>query len=217
METIPNEIKKLQNDFLWSNVYLTQYKKLFEFNSKRIFLLDQTASMFFAVVQELLWHEIIISITRLTDKHEVGSNRNNSINIIPYLEIELSWDLDPDIEILITQINEKSQPFREWRNKRIAHRDMLTVELTDDMLDELLGEITFETIEEIHSLIGKLLIKIFNYLGDEDTTWQSFSSSDTDELIKYLKLGAIYMQKTENLGLWDEMENDIFISKFRDA
>ena len=103
-------------------------------------------------------------------------------------------DFFPNLEILLNEDNEKSAPFRKWRNKQIAHRDLNTAMFKDNFL----GKITIEMIEKAHKPIGDLLNQIYLNLDDSETFWRINSSHDAKTLIHYLKLGVIYSDEIEN-------------------
>lgn len=98
-----------------------EYVELFGTISSRIDILNESAPLFFMIVQESLWESILLDISCLTDSPKSAGKSNLSIRRLPLL-------VEPEIENLITdQIThaiEKSEFCRDWRNRQIAHRDL---------------------------------------------------------------------------------------------
>lgn len=128
VEKLGDELGNLYHE-LWNEVgqlhlKWNEYVELFGTDPSRIELLNNSASLFFRTVQESLWESTLLHITRLTDPSKSFKKDNLSIRRIPDL-------VDDEItETVIEQINdaiEKSSFCRDWRNRRIAHKDLRLV------------------------------------------------------------------------------------------
>ena len=116
---------ELWNEVAWLYTKWEEYIELFGKTPSRIDLLNQSAPMFFWIVQDSLWENVLLHITRLTDPPISGKKSSGKKN----LSIQcLSILVDEEIkEIISKQINnaiEKSNFCRDWRNRHIAHRDL---------------------------------------------------------------------------------------------
>lgn len=112
----------LWQEVAWLYTKWGEYESLYGTNSGRIDLMNKAAPLFFGIVQDSLWEETILHIARLTDSPKSMGKENLSIQRLPILveDEQLRNTLQGKIEEAI-----KSSEFcRDWRNRRIAHRDL---------------------------------------------------------------------------------------------
>jgi AbiU2 len=124
---IPQELQKLYGYL--SGALIETYESFctlerLYMNEDVVALFNRTGAEFFALVQQLLVNDIILSIARLTDKAKTGTQENWTLSS---LVLELS---DPKYSELRTRLDEKrkrieemSQPVRLYRHKVLAHAD----------------------------------------------------------------------------------------------
>jgi hypothetical protein len=112
---------ELWNEVAWLHSKWDEYVELFGTKPSRVKLLNEAAPLFFRTVEDSLWESILVHITRLTDPPRSCGKDNLSIQ-------RLTNIVDDEIkEILIAKIEEakeKSNFCRDWRNRRIAHKDL---------------------------------------------------------------------------------------------
>jgi hypothetical protein len=112
---------ELWNEVAWLYIKWGEYVELFGKKPSRIDLLNQAAPMFFWMVQDTFWENVLLHISRLTDPSKSCGRENLSIQ-------SLSTLVDENIKIAIdNQISDaiaKSSFCRDWRNRHIAHRDL---------------------------------------------------------------------------------------------
>lgn len=113
----------LHNELAWLHLKWEQYTELYGTKPKRIEILNASAPVFFRVVQDALWEDTLMHLSRLTDPAQSpgkGDRRNLSVNALA--------DLIGDKEIKavvarLAQAATDSAAFaRDWRNRRLAHR-----------------------------------------------------------------------------------------------
>jgi AbiU2 len=112
---------------LWNEVVhlyriWAQYVILYGTKPSRVDILNDTASSFFRIVQDSLWEQTILGVARLTDRARTGQKENLTIQ---QLSAAIS---DPSLACRVVEaIDEaikRSEFCRDWRNRRIAHRDL---------------------------------------------------------------------------------------------
>ena len=111
----------LSNQVSWVHFKWKQYRGLFGTNQERIDFLNVAAPAFFAELQQLLWDDILLHICRLTDRPESAGKANLTIACFPALISDA--DLALRVDKLFNQVKEKTGFAREWRNRRLAHRE----------------------------------------------------------------------------------------------
>ncbi len=112
----------LWQEVAWLYTKWGEYVALFGTKPSRIDLMNKVAPLFFRIVQDSLWEDTILHIARLTDPPKSMGKENLSIQSLPLLveDEDLKQNLEEKIEIAKTA----SEFCRDWRNRRIAHRDL---------------------------------------------------------------------------------------------
>lgn len=210
---ISQKLEILKNDLIWARHYYNEYKKLYMANQLRIELLNDTASSFFAVLQRVLWEQMIISLSRLTDAHERGENKNLTVGILLELAIDNNWEFVQDIESKLLKIKETSAAIRKWRNKVVAHRDLPTALSEGALLDK----VDLHQVDDLLRLIGNVVNLAYIKLTNAEQSWDLISDGDVDALIHHLKLAKIYDSLKESEDDWKKEDKEWQSSKYKDA
>ena len=102
----------------------SEYENLFGTSVERIELLNQSARSFFRMLQDRLWDGALLHIARLTDPSaSLGSKGKENVTVLglpPLVDPKIL----PRVEKLIDFAENESKFARDWRNRRIAHRDL---------------------------------------------------------------------------------------------
>jgi hypothetical protein len=117
----------VQYSALWQEVALLhrnwgEYTALFGTKPSRIDLINRTAPYFFRMVQDDLLDATLLYIARLTDPPKSAGRTNLTIKGLPDLighEVTRSV-----VGKLIETAAAEAEFCRDWRNRRIAHRDL---------------------------------------------------------------------------------------------
>jgi len=106
----------------WLYTKWGEYLTLFGTKQSRIELLNSTAPAFFKTVQDSLWEDVLLHITRITDSPKTAKKDNLSFLRLPGLILDSK--LKVTTEQLLTTAIDASAFARDWRNRRIAHSDL---------------------------------------------------------------------------------------------
>jgi hypothetical protein len=145
-----------------SRIYLLleQCRQLYP-NKETVSLLNETAGLFFNIVQEQFMDAILLSISNIIDKEDTFGHRNLTIRALPQMTAD--EELRSEVEKLCDFAKDKSSFIKDHRNKRIAHFDELFHLDIDSMELELA---TFKKIEisldAIYSVLNLVSNKCFN-------------------------------------------------------
>ncbi|MGA3207421.1 MAG: hypothetical protein ABSE05_06315 [Syntrophales bacterium] len=112
---------ELSNEVAWLYTKWEEYAELFGKTPARIDLLNQSAPMFFRIVQDSLWENVLLHVARLTDPPKSSGKSNLSIQCLFGL---VNKEIQETISQQITDAKEKTNFCRDWRNRHIAHRDL---------------------------------------------------------------------------------------------
>ena len=107
------------------HVYWNEYVELFGTTAKRINLLNETAPSFFRMLQDELWEMFLLQLARITDPPSSSGKRGSSnltIQALPALTSDLK--LKENLTKFIDEAIRLTAFCRDWRNRRIAHRDL---------------------------------------------------------------------------------------------
>jgi hypothetical protein len=107
------------------HVYWKEYVELFGAKPERIDLLNRAAPAFFHMLQEELWELSLLRISRLTDPAKTGraGRKNLTIQALPALISDAT--LKAEVTALVEDTVLETEFCRDWRNRRIAHNDLL--------------------------------------------------------------------------------------------
>ena len=162
------------------------YRQVYAGDQAEIDLLNRTASFFFQVVHWALLDETVLGVTRLTDPPETSGNENRCLALLVSRVGELGLaDLSAGLAQDLEKINGLVEPFRVWRNKRIAHSDLTTAL---KLSDEPLPGISRESIEEALAAVRKFMNRANLHFFNSETLYEHFqTSTGGDSLVKLLE------------------------------
>ena len=176
----------LFNEVTWLHMKWLEYRKLYAQSQERIDLLDETAGFFFQIIQNVLWKDILLHIARLTDPPEQMRFKNLTLLGLPASVADPC--LAGELRKLVEDARSQSQFAREWRNKRIAHKDLS--QAIDDKATPLPGVSRANIEQALASFRGILNRLHASYLGGE-VAYERFSTNrDADALLHHLAVAA---------------------------
>lgn len=122
---------ELESEVWWLHHKWNEFKELFGKEQERMDLLNEVASNFFYLVHQVLYENVMLSLCRLTDPPESRSRQlRRKVRNLTFLCLS---DLisDPSLrvaaEAAAQQIRQKSEFARDWRDRRLAHIDLMTL------------------------------------------------------------------------------------------
>jgi hypothetical protein len=159
--------------YLWQEVSwlyskIEEFTTLFAQKPTRIDLMNEAAPFFFRIVEDILWENIVLSISRITDPAKTGDKENLSVQMLPSLIKELK--LKTEVQSLVDESLIKVKFCKDWRNKRLAHRD-LSFAIEDGI--KQLEKITLNKIDNAIDSLADILNSIDSYYCDSTTYFKS--------------------------------------------
>jgi hypothetical protein len=106
----------------WLHNKWEQYVELYGTAESRLKILNEAAPIFFCVVQDTLWDDVLLHIARVTDSSQTMSKANLSIRRFPG-EIN-HGPTKIRVQALVDEALTASEFCRDWRNRHIAHKDL---------------------------------------------------------------------------------------------
>jgi hypothetical protein len=115
----------LWNETAWLYVQWHQYVTLFGEKASRVELLNRAAPVFFRVVEDALWDQTLLAIARLVDRPQSpGRGKRSNLTVAALPSLISDTRLRGEVEGLCADARAKSDFAVDWRNRRIAHRDL---------------------------------------------------------------------------------------------
>jgi len=112
----------LWQELAWLYWKWNEYLALYGTKPSRIDLINKAAPGFFRVIQDSLWEDTILHLARLTDPPSSGGKPNLTIRRLK--ELINDDATSKAVASLTVKAIEATEFCRDWRNRRIAHRDL---------------------------------------------------------------------------------------------
>ena len=188
----------------------TLYRQMFGTNTNRIELINRASSNVFVEFQWLLIDYMVMSLSKLTDRARMRGNDNLSYHyliekIIKSERFELADEMQSELDELILAC----ENFREIRNKRVAHND-LVVALDKD--DSPLPGVSRADIEAALVHARNIMNKVELHFNDSQTLYEEIIlplTNDGRSVLIWLQKGLMYEQLEDEgaveRGKWREL------------
>ncbi len=201
----------LSQQLTWQFWHWSQFEKLFGNLKSRVEVLNSTAPMFFGIVQDLLWHDTVLGISRLAGPASTGHGKNKKQNLSIRQIPDLLTDhhLRGEVEVLVEEAARRSGFAMDWRNRHLAHRDLkLSLGHPASALLPATRLAVNDALDGIADVLNHLDLHYF----DATTAYRSSPlNADADDLVHYLQAGlkreSIREQRL-NDGQWDPADWD---------
>lgn len=195
MSAVPPRIAEvytaLSTEVTWLHGRWICYRQLFAESENRIEMLNECASTFFFIIQDVLFDEVQVCLSKLTDPARTGKHENLSLEQLQMrLEHHGDANLAASNRITLNSLTLIVTPFREWRNKKLAHFDLLTA-----MKSSLspLPDVSRQLIEDALSLVRQYLNAIEQHYNNSEIGYENFiMNSDSNALLATLRYGLRY-------------------------
>ncbi|MHC4060173.1 MAG: AbiU2 domain-containing protein [Planctomycetota bacterium] len=192
-EAVSEVYEALQREIQEIHVRWKLYRQLFAQNQTRFDLMSEIAATFFSRLYYILLDDVLLGIGRMTDPPKTGRNKNLSIYYLNEVLIQDGFnELSKGLEEKIARLNTKIKPFRNYRDKKLAHAD-LAIRLKTG--HKPLTGISREQIEFVLGGLRAVLNDVQIYFEDVSTGYEHVvTQKDANTLIDALKYSYIFRQ-----------------------
>jgi hypothetical protein len=195
----------LWQEVAWLYTKWNEYVALYGTKPSRIDLMNKAAPRFFRIVQDSLWEVTLLHIARLTDPPKSAGKDNLSIKRIPQLLSDQK--LIKAVEAKIEIASQKSEFCRDWRNRRIAHRDLkLAIEEGINPLKPASRKMVKEALDSIADVLNI----VTQYYKESTTIFDAPNDSGGGESLLYVIDDGLKWdeEKTKRIQRGDIREED---------
>ncbi len=178
----------LYQDIVWLHARWAEFRKLFGKSPERIAILNESAPYFFHLIQDTLFEDVVLHIARVTDSERSCGRDNLTLQRLPRLVEDAA--LRTEVDVLLAVALDASAFARAWRNRRLAHRDLVHAIEPDG---EPLAGISRAMIEESLAAIRALMNKLELHYLDATTAYDFFlvGPGDADSLVRLLHRACV--------------------------
>jgi hypothetical protein len=205
---LPTELQPLYESLNKEVTYLHAkwkvYRQVYAGGQEEIDILNRSASFFFQVVHWALLEDTVLGISRLTDPPRTSGNVNRCLSLLVSRVEELGLtDLGAGLAQDLEEIDGLVEPFRVWRNKRIAHSDLTT---TLKLTDEPLPGISRASIEKTLAAVRRFMNRANLHFYNSETGYEHFQTSTGGDRLLQLLERADKSLKDERAAIMSEIE-----------
>jgi hypothetical protein len=182
---------ELRKEVTWLHLKWNRFVALFVKEKCRIDLMNDTAPAFFSEIQRAMAEDIFIHISRLTDRAEtkLGKVKKPNLTLQRLPGLLLDEALCAIVNCKIMELNNECQFARDWRNRRIAHRDLALA--MQEVGYRPLESATKEKVEKALVGIRDVMNTVFGHFTESVVRYEHSIGAlgDVESLIHYLEKG----------------------------
>lgn len=114
----------LWKDWALALMRMQEYKELFS-NTEHVKLLNAiSGGAFLWDIQHIFWDDLMLRVTRLTDPVCTSDKSNLTVRRLPEFCKDREAELHKEVSGQVDRAVEAAKFARDWRNRRISHRDL---------------------------------------------------------------------------------------------
>lgn len=182
---------ELRSEVTWLHGRWICYRQLYATSPKRIDLLNESASTFFYIIEDVLLSDVQISLCKLTDPAESGKYKNFSLKQLQArLDEGADQSLSADCKALLKVLSTQCSLFRTRRHKKLAHLDLAVALRTPPYP---LPGVSRDMIENALDTVRRFLNAIERHYNGNEFGYEHFNmNGDGEALIATLRSGLRY-------------------------
>lgn len=181
----------LWQEVAWIHRKWADYVALFGTKPERLEFLNQAAPSFFRYVQDSIWEDVILHLARLTDPPKSAGKKNLSIKRLS--EAVQHGPIGAQIQALVAVVHEKTEFARDWRNRKLANRDL---DLALGLQVEPLAAASRLAVKDALSAMAVVLNAVALHYLDSTTMFEmGFDGADAVGLLYVIRDGLRYEEE----------------------
>jgi AbiU2 len=175
-----NVYNALWKEIVWLHAKWDQYRQLYAHSPERIDFLNKVAGHFVGVVQDTLYDNILLHLTRLTDRSKGTLNLQRLPKLVPP-------PLAPELDQLVREARQACKCAEASRNQRLAHTKF-ALALAGTFADSPSRAEVEAAIGAVRAVLDRLEL---HYWKRETGGYQHFfpNGGDAESLVRYLRMG----------------------------
>jgi len=156
----------LRNQLAWIHLKWNDFRALYADSLDTIDLLNEAAPDFFHNLQRLMWEDVLLHLCRITDRSRIAGKETLTVRRLEAAITETS--LHQTVSSLAKDANQKAKFARDWRNRRLAHRELPTV---TGQSSKPLAHASRQNVEEALSALRATMNAVSQHYLDSTTAY----------------------------------------------
>lgn len=148
----------LKNEWAHAEWTLQEFRDLFS-DAERLAVLNGVAGPLMALLQDVLWENLLLQVARLTDPVQTAGHKNLTFQQIPAFFTD-QREKHRELSAHVQDAVDAAAFARDWRNRRIGHRDL---EHSLDRQAKPLEKASLERVDAALAAIHRILDTIARY------------------------------------------------------
>jgi hypothetical protein len=158
-----------------------EYRILFG-TPERVETLRAAAGLFFGIVQQALWENVLLHIARLVDRPQTGRKSNLTLQRLPRL---VDAAIKAQTEQLLDRCLEKTKFAVDWRHPYLAHLD-LDLALALEKGAQPLAPASRTSVQEAIDAIAELLNSVDRHYRNVTVRYAPLTATGNAESLLYV-------------------------------
>ncbi len=175
-----------RNELISLHVKWQEFRVLYAESKDVIDILNESAEVFFGSLQDILWKDVLLHLCRLTDNKKVKGKE--TLSVFQFPQHIKDQGLKEKVENAANEACTKAKFARDWRNRRLAHRELpaLTGQKSKPLASASRAHVE-EVLESMRNFINLIEISYLDVTVIYHLPITSINGADT--LVHKLKLG----------------------------
>jgi len=162
----------LWQQLAWLHQKWGHFVEAFGTSPERIKIFNDAAPDFFGTVQDAVWENVLLHLARLTDPPTTAGKPNLTFSRLCSLVTE--EPLCANMRVAFSVVNDQVAFARDWRNRRIAHGDLL---LALGHTTSPLAPASRLQVAQVLASMGDLMNLVSNHFTDTTTMFEFATES----------------------------------------
>jgi len=198
--------RSLENEHFWLRLKWQEFTTLFK-SRGRVEILDAAAPDFFGMLQDALSDDILMHIARLTDPAQSYNSKakaNLTVQVLP----GLLPNAPAQLTNLVAAAVANAEFARDWRNRRLAHRDLaVALGTSARTLAPATRDSINRAVDSLHDIVAEVSAHYFNaHLASEVVE----APGGAEALLYVLRDGVRYRKQLMDRFLEEDNDHDGF-------
>lgn len=171
------------------------YRQLFGTSAENIDVLNGVAPDFFAVVQDSLWHQTLLTIGKMTDSARTAGHENASLDaLVERLTDPTDAQFRDELRGDLIDLHVSCSAIEQHRNKRLAHFDKVEFLDTSGQTQGISRADVETILQKIRSILNKIKSR---FEGSQVVYERLIARPHGTELIRYFQECGTAREVTE--------------------
>ncbi len=176
----------LHDELTWLHIKWSNFCRLYAKDRERLDLLNAAAPTFFSELRQTLLEDVLLHLCRITDPPKSKGHDTLTFRRIPVAIPDRA--LRAVIQPLVEDTKQRTKFARDWRNRRLAHRELPA---THGQAAQRLPQATRQDVEDALAALRKIMNQIERHYLNKSVLYEHSIEAlgGVESLVKRLASG----------------------------